>query len=81
MPLYGEKYYTLIAAVRRASPAINQRNPYKGQVYFPFRSFSTKAGVPFSPPLVLTNVKKYENPDLDKLGIISENKGKCGIYR
>jgi len=80
MPLSGEKYYTLIAPVR--SIALNRKNPNKGQVYIPWRSSSTKAGVPFSPSMLLIqNVKKHENSDLDKLGIISENKGKCGIYR
>jgi hypothetical protein len=43
-----------------------------------FRNYSTNSS---SVAPLLQPVKRYINADLDKIRILEENKGKCGIYR
>jgi hypothetical protein len=49
--------------------------PTKKNFYLGKKSYSTLAGGEISP------IKVYKNADLDKLHIVSENKGKAGVYR
>lgn len=52
-------------------------HPTKQNLYLGKKSYSTRA-VGMSPRHAL---KIYKNADLDKLRIVSENKGKAGVYR
>lgn len=45
------------------------------------RSYSTDSSVVATSGLPSGPVKSYKNADIDKLRIISENKGKAGVYR
>ena len=56
-------------------------NPRPAQAVLGTRHFSNYAKLHTKAGKVVVPVKIYPNADLDKLGIISENKGKCGIYR
>ncbi len=52
--------------------------PLKTNLCLGKKSYSTLRGVGISPPQAR---KIYKNADIDKLHIITENKGKAGVYR
>lgn len=67
------------ALLRKKSPL---RGPTKYAIDGGFRGYSTNSSAVAAPiPLGKEPVKIYRNADLDKVRILKENKGKCGVYR
>lgn len=62
---------------------LNPRPAFGTRYFSSYAKLRTKAGEEVVAPrtIFVKAVKIYINADLDKLRIISENKGKCGIYR
>ena len=72
---------TLALSVAQRNPGAAKsplRGPTKCDIDSGFRGYSTNSST-VAPPT--QPAKIYRNADLDKLRILKENKGKCGVYR
>ena len=74
-----KEYYTGL----NKTPASKSFKDLGKRSFSSYAKLRSKAGKEVVPPCtkLVKAVKIYINADLDKLRIISENKGKCGIYR